>query len=179
MKKIILALLISTTVVTAQTKTIKSLCYDENGWSVTYTNEVGENKNVSIKRDSLHSDTTKSDAIISAFYTELAKIPQAMASVSYVGYKNDAFTITGYYYFPVLKSYSDLSAPRKAIVDNLKAKILEVKGVNMTTLYTKFGSDKVTINGVEYPYSDFNEDGQPSAAFVAAIQLATLLYNGL
>jgi hypothetical protein len=190
MKKIILALLISTSAI-AQTKSIKSLCYDANGWSVTYTNEVGVSKNVLIKRDSLKSDTSKSDAIISLFNSELAKIPQAMAAVSYVAYKSDAFTISGSYYFPVLKSYSELTAPRKVIVDNLKARILEVKNVHMTTLYTKFGSEKVTINGVEYPFSDFNDistqeiEGEqvqvstPSAAFVAAIQLANLLYNGL
>jgi hypothetical protein len=190
MKKIILALLISTSAI-AQTKSIKSLCYDANGWSITYTNEVGVSKNVLIQRDSLHADTTKSDAIISLFNSELAKIPQAMAAVKFVAYKNDAFSISGDYYMTVLKSYSELTEPRKTIVDNLKARILEVKGVHMTTLYTKFGSEKVTINGVEYPFSDFNDitteefDGEdiqvsrPSEAFKEAIELAVQLYNGL
>jgi hypothetical protein len=84
-----------------------------------------------------------------------------------------------------------LSVERKAIVDALKAKILAVKGVNMTELYSKLGSNLVTINDIEYPFSDFDEEVEtevegevvissvPSPAFVAAIQLATMIYNGI
>lgn len=190
MKKLILALLISTSAI-AQTKTIKSLCYDANGWTVTYSNEIGVSKSLLVKRDTLGADTSKLDAVLTAISTQLNKISPALASVKWVTYKNDAFSIAGDYYEQVLANYSDLSTQRKAIIDSLKARIYEVKGVNMTTLSTKFGSEKVTINGVEYPFSDFNDistqeiDGEqvqvstPSAAFVAAIQLATLLYNGL
>jgi hypothetical protein len=114
------------------------------------------------------------EEIKSLVQDSLNDLPMAMAKVMWVSYVNDEFSISGELRPLVLMKYSNLSAPRKAIVDALKAKIFEVKGVNMTTLSTKFGSNLVTINGVEYPYADFI-----STAFGNAITLANELYNDL
>lgn len=131
---------------------------------ISYANEIGNTQSLTINSSSI-------DAIVQAV---LDVLPVALAPIDYVKYVNGTFTITGELYPPILTDYADLSTERKLIVDNLKVKIFEVKGVNMTELSTKFGSNLVAINGVEYPYSDFI-----STEFANAITLANQLYNGL
>jgi hypothetical protein len=149
-------------------KTIKSIYFENNNILVSYTDDIGATVVTNISDGTLTSSTNAS------IQSKLDALPIAMAKVSYVSYKNDVFTITGVDFPPVLKDYSELSNARKLIIDDLKAKIFEVKGVNMTELYTKFGSNLVTINGTEYPYSDFI-----STEFANAITLANQLYNGI
>jgi hypothetical protein len=175
MKKIILVLIIISTRTSLSAQTLKSYYNVSNNIVVNYIDNLNEEKSFSFIPDTLNSG----DSILYKNYLDLLqkKIneqPKSYASVEYVAYKNDAFTITGDYFMPVLKLYSELSTQRKAIVDALKTKIHQVKGVNMTTLYTRFGSNLVTINGVEYPYEDFI-----SVEFSNAIQLSIMLYNGL
>jgi len=159
-----------------------------NTIGIDFVNELSKNSNSTIQRNTF---TEGEEAIVLA-YENLIKakmnaLPRAMERPIYIKYKDEAFAISGERLPIQLKNYSDLSVERKAIVDALKAKILAVKGVNMTELYSKLGSNLVTINEVEDPFSDFNEevgiDGEvssvPSPAFVAAIQLATMIYNGI
>lgn len=160
--------------------------------AIDYVNELGKNSNESF----LLSDfTAEEQAVVSAYEAlitaKMNTITPAMERPVYVKYKDETFAISGNNLPLALMKYSDLSAERKVTVDALKAKILAVQGVSMTELYSKLGSNLVTINGVEYPFSDFNEivnidvDGiptptsVPSPDFVAAIQLATLIYNQL
>ena len=160
--------------------------------AIDYVNELSKNSNNTIQRNSF---TEGEEAIVLA-YENLIKakmndLPRAMERPIYITYEEGAFAVSGKSLKQQQKNYSKLSDSDKAIVDALILKIFEVKDVNMTELFSKLGSDLVTINGVEYPFSDFNEevetevDGEevqssvPSAAFVAAIQLATQIYNGL
>jgi hypothetical protein len=160
--------------------------------AIDYVNELSKNSNNTIQRNSF---TEGEEAIVLA-YENLIKakmnaLPRAMERPIYINYKDASFAISGERLPLQLKKYADLSVERKAIVDALILKIFEVKDVNMTELFSKLGSDFVTINGVEYPFSDFNEEVEtevegevvissvPSPAFVAAIQLATMIYNGI
>jgi hypothetical protein len=160
--------------------------------AIDYVNELSKNSNNTIQRNSF----TEGEETIVLAYENLIKekmnaLPRAMERPIYITYEEGAFAVSGKSLKQQQKNYSKLSDSDKAIVDALILKIFEVKDVNMTELFSKLGSDLVTINGVEYPFSDFNEevetevDGEevqssvPSAAFVAAIQLATQIYNGL
>jgi hypothetical protein len=136
--------------------------------TVNYTDEQGNN----VKKQYQFNELENLASFVSNVDSKLDELPIVLADVVYVTYEEDIFSITGEKYPPVIKKYADLSADRKLIIDNLRAKILEVKGVTMTSLSTKFGSNKVTINNVEYPYSDFI-----STEFSNAITLAIAIYN--
>jgi hypothetical protein len=169
MKKIILALLISTSAI-AQTKSIKSLCYDANGWSVTYKDEAGVGKNIYYYLTG--SDSIKADTLINVITRKVNAEAKAVGKVASVTLIDNTFTITGSVYSPFVKSYSQLTTEQKAIVDALKSKYNEVTGNTMTSLVTIFGSNKVTINGIEYDYSTFQ-----STEFTNAIILANTLFS--
>jgi hypothetical protein len=170
MKKIILALLISTTVVTAQTKTVQSICKDANGWSVTYKDEAGVGKNIYYYLTG--SDSIKADTLINVITRKVNAEAKAVGKVASVTLIDNTFTITGSVYSPFVKSYSQLTTEQKAIVDALKSKYNEVTGNTLTSLVTIFGSNKVTINGIEYDYATF-----AGAEFTNAIILANTLFS--
>jgi hypothetical protein len=163
-----------------------------NTIGVDFVNELNKKTNATLLRSGFSSE----EEVIVLAYENLIKakmnaLPRAMERPTYITYEEGAFAVSGKSLKQQQKNYSKLSDSDKAIVDALILKIFEVKGVNMTELFSRLGSDLVTINGVEYPYSDFVDitteevDGEevqssvPSAAFVAAIQLATQIYNGL
>ena len=182
--KLIIALTLLTFGVKSQS--VKSVCYDLTGWHMTYENNLG------LVKDTLL--TNVSSNLIGVFNSKLDSMPKQLKKVDYVDYRYDIFSITvvpvnGNTFKQVTRAYSELSTGDKAIITAFKAKILESKGVNVTSFYTKFGSNAITINGVEYPYSDFSDESivilddiehtvrTPYAEFVNAIILANRMVN--
>jgi hypothetical protein len=179
MKKIAttLAVLLITLVVSAQT--VQNTYVDYNGnIIVNYKNDVDEQKTFNIPENTLNGN----DSIILSAFKQILKnridtITKTKKEVDYVDYRYDAFSISilpinGKTFKQLTKFYSELSNADKAVIDGLKAKVYDVKGVTVTSFYTKFGSNKISINGIEYPYSDFI-----SIEFANAIKLANKLIN--
>jgi hypothetical protein len=177
MKKIaiLFALIVSTL---SYSQTANSYLVGSVNTVINYTDNLGAVKELTIPNNTLHGNdsvTMKNFKFI--MQGRVDTVPVAMAPVDFVRYISGDFTITGLKYIPVLLNYSDLPSNRRAIIDSLYTNILRVKGVSMTSFWTKFGSNLITINGVEYPYSDFTQDAQSYAAFKKSIWLANMLYN--
>jgi hypothetical protein len=179
MKKIsiLFAFLLS---VTAYSQTANSYLIGNVNTVINYTDNLGSVKELTIPNNSLHgSDSVAMVNFKSAIQSRIDTVTKPLAPVDYVRYISGQFTITGLKYIPVLQDYSNLPSNRRAIIDSLYTNILRIKGVSMSSFTTKFGSNLITINGIEYPYSDFTQDMQCATAFRNAIQLANNLYNGL
>jgi hypothetical protein len=162
-KLIILSLLIGLTGFSQ--KELKSYTKVGNNLVVTYIDEVG----VEVSTASLNVNTASFEQLIK---DSLDAMPKSMAAVTSVTLIDNTFTITGQHYSPFVKTYSQLTAEQKAVVDALKAKYNTVTGNTLTSLVTIFGSNKVTINGVEYDYATFAGE-----EFTNAIVLANTLFN--
>lgn len=176
MKKtyLILAILLSGCGLAFSQNTFIKIYADSSGNAIVfYVNNLGEisSKNIS----GLNA------VIIGAIKDSVNAIPKAMAAVGNVTYNNQQITITGNppRYDTFVSSYSSLSSQNKAIIDSLSVNITLVKGVTMTSFYTLFGSNKITINGITYSYADFEVIPRVATAFQNAIILANKLYNGL
>lgn len=170
MKKILIFLIAFSSVVSAQTKSIQSICKEGEGWVVTYKDEAGVGKNITYYLTG--SDSVKADTLVNVITRKVNAEAKAVGKVATVTLIDNTFTITGSVYSPLVKTYNQLTTEQKEIVDALKNKYNELTGNTLKSLVTIFGSNKVTINGTEYDYATF-----AGTEFSNAIQLAITLFN--
>lgn len=159
------ALTLLASCVFAQGKTLNNSYNDiPNGRViVNYTNEIGEQKAISIPTSTFHgTDSTRYKNYNKILQDRLDTITVAKAKIVMVIFTtnnsvtNGVFVVTGQYYPPKLMRVGQLSSPDSTLVAQFAAFVLSYTSVALTSCSMDLSTCNIYINSVLYDASVIN-----------------------
>lgn len=150
-------------------KTITNIAIVNDKVLITYINDMNIQLNHEVDAINLNSY----NAFESELQATINAIPDIVESPVFIKYDEEEwFTVTGNKKKPVLLNYSKLTPEQQSVIDAMKFKCYQVIGEQFISLETQLGTNRLTVNNIEYDYDLFEGE-----EFVNAISLAFYLLD--